>query len=121
MKDPELEILINDLENKSPLSLAEYDGIAHALSYLLPKAVSDEAIAPLHISTTDGAMHIADVAYPNWSVHIHGRANDKDGHWHCTLRESDVRDSDKVIGSGRSSALSQAILAAVMRLAMAQA
>ena len=121
MKDPELEILIEDLENKSHLSLAEYDGIAHALAYLLPKAIPDEVIAPLQISTTDGAMHVADVAYPNWTVHIHGRANDKDGHWHCTLRESDVRDSDKVIGSGRSSALSQAILAAVLRLAMAQA
>ena len=119
MKDPELEILINELESKPHLSLAEYDGIAHALAYLLPDAIPDEIIAPLHISTTDGAMHVADVSYPNWSVHIHGRANDKDGHWRCTLRETDARDSDKVIGSGRSPTLSQAILAAVLRLAMA--
>ena len=119
MEDPELDILINELESERELSIAEYDGIAHALAFLLPDAVPDEVMAPLQISTTDGALHVADVAYPNWTVHIHGRANDKDGHWRCTLRESDVRDSDKVIGSGRAPKLSQAILAAVMRLAKA--
>ncbi len=84
---------------------------------LLPGKVSESA-TPQHISTTDGAMHVADDAYPNWSVHIRGRANDRDGHWHCTLRENDSRDNDAVIGLGRSPVLAQAILAAVLRLSM---
>ena len=117
MKDPELDILIKDLETKAHLSLAEYDGIAHALAYLLPEAVPDEVMAPVQISTTDGAVHVADVAYPNWVVNIHGRANEKNGNWRCTLRESDVRDSDTFIGTGNSPVLAQAILAAVLRLA----
>lgn len=117
MKDAELDVLINELETKAPLSLAEYDGVAHALAYLLPDAVPDKAMAPVQISTTDGAMHVADLAYPNWAVHIHGRANDKDGHWRCTLRENDVRDSDAFIGSGRAPVLGQSILAAVLRVA----
>jgi hypothetical protein len=118
MKDPELDILINELESQTDLTMADYDGIAHALNYLLPDSVSDEATAPQRISTTDGAMLVADDAYPNWAVHIHGRANDRDGHWRCTLRESDIRDSDAAIGAGRSPVLSQAILAAVLRLSM---
>jgi hypothetical protein len=63
---------------------------------------------------------IADDAYPNWSIHIRGRANDRDGRWRCTLRENDNRDSDAVIGIGWSPVLGQAVLAAVIRLTMAQ-
>lgn len=117
MKDPELDILIKELETARDMSIAEFDGVLHALAFLLPKVTLPTAES---IATTDQAMLIADAAFPNWSVHIRGRANDRDGHWHCTLRENDSRDSDAVIGIGRSPVLGQAILAAVIRLAMAQ-
>lgn len=117
MKDPELDILIKELETTRDISIAEFDGVVHALGFLLP-----EITLPTNgpIGTTDQAILIADDAYPNWSIHIRGRANDRDGHWRCTLRENDSRDSDAAIGIGRSPVLGQAILAAVMRLAMAQ-
>ena len=117
MKDPELDILINELETDGDISIADFDGVLHALGFLLP----DVALPEAHrIGTTDQAILVADDAYPNWSIHIRGRANDADGHWRCTLRESDSRDSDAAIGTGRSPVLGQAILAAVIRLAMAQ-
>lgn len=116
MKDQELQILIDDLEARSDLSPAEFDGVAHALAYVLPDAVGETKTLAQRIGTTDGAILIADHAYPNWSVHIRGRANDKDGHWRCSLREGDVRDNDAVMGAGRSPVLAQAILAAVFRL-----
>ena len=115
MKEPELEILINDLETRGDMTLADYDGVVHALTFLLPKT-------PLHninaarIGSVEGALLVADEAYPNWAVNIHGQANDRDGHWRCTLRENDSRDDDAVIGAGRSPILSQAILAALLRL-----
>lgn len=117
MKDPELDILIDERESQADMSIADFDGVVHALSYLLPEKVSESATQQ-HISTTDGAMHVADDAYPNWSVNIRGRANDRDGHWQCTLRENDSRSTDAVIGLGRSPVLAQAILAAVLRLSM---
>ena len=117
MKDPELDILINELETSREMSVADFDGVVHALAFLLPEADIPGAD---RIGSTDHAILIADDAYPNWSIHIRGRANDRDGHWHCTLRENDSRDSDAVIGAGRSPVLGQAILAAVLRLAMAQ-
>ena len=84
----------------------------------MPDAVPAAEHAAQTISTTDGAMLVADKAYPNWTVHIHGQANDKDGHWRCTLRETDGRDNDMAIGVGRSPDLAQSILAAMIRLSM---
>ncbi|WP_299649259.1 hypothetical protein [uncultured Tateyamaria sp.] len=117
MRDPELDILIEALETRSDLSIADLDGVYNALTFLLPGRVPETANAQ-QISTADGAMLIADGAFPNWVVHIQGQANDRDGHWRCTLRESDARDNDAVIGRGRSPVLGQAILAAVLRLGM---
>lgn len=118
MQDPELEVLINRLENEADLSLADFDGVLHALAYLLPDAVVVEENAAQRIGTADGAMHVADDAFPDWDVHIRGRAYGKHGRWHCTLRENDTRDNDAAIGMGQSPVLGQAILAAVLRLAM---
>lgn len=118
MKDPELNLLITRLETRSDLSIAEMDAVIGGLDFLRPGALAKSMATPQKIGTADGAMLIADAAYPNWAVHIHGRANEKDGHWRCTLRENDTRDSDAAIGSGRSSVLAQAILAATLRLSM---
>ena len=116
MKDQELQLLIDDLEKRTDLSPADFDGVSHALVYLLPEAAKETKDLGQSIGTTDGAILIVDHAYPNWTVHIRGRANDKDGHWRCTLREGDLRDNDEVMGAGRSPVLAQAILAAVFRL-----
>jgi hypothetical protein len=117
MKDPELDILVKELETTRDMSIAAFDGVSRALGFLLPGMDLPNAE---HIVLTDQAILIADDAYPNWSIHIRGRANDSDGHWQCTLRETDSRDSDAAIGIGRSPVLGQAILAAVIRLAMVQ-
>ncbi|MCK0097398.1 hypothetical protein MWU60_17610 [Yoonia sp. F2084L] len=117
MQDPELDVLIKELETTRDMSIADFDGVIRALAFLLPKV---DLPAADRIGLTDQAILIADEAYPNWSIHIRGRANDRDGHWHCTLRENDSRDSDAIIGIGHAAVLGQAILAAVMRLAMVQ-
>ena len=117
MKDPELDLLIEELESRGDMPVADFSGVAHALHFLLPNKV-DSNLSAQHIASTDGALLVADAAYPNWSVHIKGRANDRDGHWRVSLRESDARDNDERIGTGRSPVLAQAVLAATLRLAM---
>ncbi len=116
MKDQELQILIDELEARSDMGPADYDGVAHALAYLLPEVAAETRNVGEAVSSADGAILIVDRAYPNWSIHIRGRANDKDGHWNCTLREGGTRDNDAVMGAGRSPVLAQALLAAVFRL-----
>lgn len=118
MQDPELDILIERLENETHLTLADFDGVLHALASLLPDAVPQDENAALRIGTVEGALQVADDAFPDWDVHIRRRAYGKHGRWHCTLREDDARDSDAAIGLGESPLLGQAILAAVLRLAM---
>jgi hypothetical protein len=117
MSDAELDVLIDRLETRNDLTAGDMAAVALALGHLRPDVVTDPSATARVIDDTDGAMHVADLAYPNWSVAVHGRANDRDGHWRCTLREGDVRDSDRVIGSGHSPVLSQAVLAALLRLA----
>lgn len=119
MKDPELDVLIKELETRADMPVEDFAGVVHALNFLLPGKVAETATAE-RIATTDGAMHVADDAYPNWAVSIHGRTNDRNGHWRCSLRESDIRDNDSMVGAGRSPVLAQAILAAVLRLSMVQ-
>ena len=118
LNDEELDLLLTLLETRNDLSVAELDGVGHALAFLLKDRFDTKRGAPEHLGNTQEAIHIADEAYPNWVINLHGRANDKDGHWRCTLRETDAFDKDAVIGAGRSPVLSQAILAAVIRLAM---
>ncbi len=118
MDREELDLLIEQLETRNDLSIAEHDAVVGALAFLLGDRMPTELASPTRISTTDGAMLVADAVYPDWAVHIRGRANDRDGHWRCILREDDTRDSDKAIGSGRSPVLGQSILAAVLRLSM---
>jgi hypothetical protein len=117
MKDPEIEVLIKELESSAGLTDAGLEGVIHALMFVLSEKVT-EGVTSHQIGTTDGAMHVADKAYPNWAVHVHGRANEKDGHWRCSLRENDSFDNDAAIGAGRSAILAQAILAAILRLSM---
>ena len=117
MKDPEIEVLIKELEGSAGLTDAALEGVVHALTFVLSEKAT-EGVTSHQIGTTDGALHVADKAYPNWAVHIHGRANDQDGHWRCSLRENDGFDNDAAIGAGRSAILAQAILAAVLRLSM---
>lgn len=120
MDKAQLNTVINMLETRHDLTVEDFEEVVQAMHHALPDDVAVGAGLALRLNNTDDAMLIADHAFPNWSVHLRGRANDKDGHWHCTLRENDSRDSDAYIGSAKSPVLSQAILAAVMRLAIAK-
>ena len=119
MENTELKVIIDQLETQRDLSVADFEGVVQAMHYLLPDDVAVGANLAQRLNATDDAMLIADHVFPNWVVHIRGRTNDHDGHWKCTLRENDSRDNDAYIGSGKSPILSQAILAAIIRLAMA--
>lgn len=115
----QLNTVIDMLETQHDLTVANFDEVVQAMHHILPDDVDIGLDLAARLNHTDDAILIADHAFPNWTVHIRGRTNQKDGHWRCTMRENDSRDSDAYIGTGKSPVLSQAILAAIMRLAMA--
>jgi hypothetical protein len=118
MMDHGLGSLVDELETRTELWTPGLVDVSEALTRLRPDVFGgDGAPDPEALTHADGAILVVDRAYPNWTVHIHGRANDRDGHWRCVLREGETRDNDRIIGSGRAPVLSQAILAAVLRLA----
>lgn len=66
--------------------------------------------------SSDLMVALVMAALPGWYFSIHGRARPH-GPWTCTLRRSDVDDDDEILGTGEAQNLSQAILAAVLRIA----
>jgi hypothetical protein len=66
--------------------------------------------------TTDQILYLIDELLPDWSIKLKGRTNNVSGHWVCILRKSEGRDNDEVIGIGRSAALPNALLAAMLKL-----
>ena len=108
IKDPELEILIEELETRGDMPVADFEGVVNALKYLLPDEVAG-GLTPQGISTTDGALLLADDAFPHWYLAIHGRTDKRDGHWRCSLRRSENRDNDAALGHGRSPVLRRSL------------
>lgn len=66
--------------------------------------------------STDEVIHLIDGALPEWSIKLGGRASNVNEHWVCTLRKSELRDNDEVIGFGQSAILSNALLAALLKV-----
>jgi hypothetical protein len=66
--------------------------------------------------STDLLVALMVAELPGWHLSIHGRARPL-GRWTCTLRRSDVLDDDEIIGTSEAHSLSQAVLAAVLRVA----
>ncbi len=115
-EDKTRSLKFEQLENRSDLSPADYDGIANALHYLVPDRFAGTQKLDAQIETLDGALRCVCLAYPNWMVDLHGSAGVKGGHWRCTLRENDTADNDAAIGLGHAAVPSHAVLAALFRL-----
>ena len=110
------------------LTLAGQVETASALDGALARSVQDclRAVFPAQAQAgqiPDGIAGSSDLiealvtaALPGWHFSIHGRAR-AHGPWTCTLRRSGADDADEVLGSGEAPHLSQALLAALLRVA----
>lgn len=104
-----LAALAHDIESALDLSeeLKERarDALAGRLS--LPPEAED-------FQSTDSVLRLVKECLPGWSIRIRGTATSPNGHWHCSLRRSDVRDNDQYAGIGQGPTLQHALLAAVL-------
>lgn len=82
---------------------------------LLPKGHT--LPAPDTLTSSDAVLDLIDDVLPGWSIHLTGKATERDGHWKCTLRSSASRDNDEFVGRGKGKVLSHALLAAMIRTA----
>ncbi len=80
-------------------------------------AVAGKVSAPpeaADFESTDKILRLVKECLPGWSIHIRGTATTPNGHWHCSLRRSAVRDNDAFVGIGRGPSLPHALLAALL-------
>ena len=83
-----------------------------ARSALEGKVSTPPAAADFH--STDKVLSLVQECLPGWAIHIKGTATRPNGHWHCSLRKSDIRDNDPYVGIGHGPTLPHALLAAVL-------
>ncbi len=58
---------------------------------------------------------------PAWSIRLTGEATGPDVHWHCSLHENRDSDEDELIGLGSGATVGLALVAALLRVALARA
>ena len=108
-----LESLLDRATSAQDLDVTLLHEAAVALKDVYPDAPAHpEALD----DATEGVLRLVDRCLPGWSIHLAGQATKPDGHWRAFLRESDSRDSDEDIGSGRAPTVSLALLIALLKL-----
>mgnify|MGYP001822861950 FL=1 len=105
----ELSNLAREIEAAFELSENLTERARNALKETLrtPPTVSD-------FHSTDRVLKMVQECLPGWAIHIKGTATSPNGHWHCSLRKSEIRDNDSYVGIGQGPTLPHAVLAAVI-------
>ncbi|MFN3281573.1 MAG: hypothetical protein ACK40I_07885 [Tabrizicola sp.] len=62
-------------------------------------------------------LHMIDVSLPGWTIQLTGKAQEPDGHWRCSLRETRGSDEVEVIGLGAGRVVELALLEALLHVA----
>lgn len=77
--------------------------------------VAGRALSGVNLESTDEVLGLVYEIRPGWSVGMKGTARLPNGHWRCTLRQSDMRDNDASLGVGGGPNLPHALLAALLK------
>lgn len=120
MTQSEREELAKKVEAASNAVLDLTATVAKALRASFPDAAAAGQIPDNIATSTDAVVALVNAALPGWYLSIHGRARTAAGAWRCSLRRSDVRDDDEMLGVGEAHTLTLAMLAAVLRVAARQ-
>jgi hypothetical protein len=118
MSKSELQGLQERLNNADRLDRGLLNEATDALRGIFPR-VPPHADAPAELA--EGVLHLVDICLPGWTISLTGKAVEPDGHWRCYLREASARDNDEVIGIGTAPTVTQAILGALLRIAIYRA
>ena len=112
MATPDIDTLIAQL-NEGPLEDSLFADVVARVAEGFPNVAE---VALDGGSASDAALHLVDLSCPGWTIQLHGKALEPDGHWRCTLRETSSRDNDAFIGVGTGPTVGHAVLIALLRL-----
>ena len=114
------EILARVMQARD-LDAALFADAVRALKAALPDDKFDDAGGLAARDPTAAVLHLVNTQLPEWSITLHGKAQEADGEWTCTLRKSDVHDDDLYVGAGTGPKLPLAMMAAFLKLSLARA
>lgn len=113
MTEDQINTLLAQVEATDGLDVAVLGAVSAKIADRFP---STAALDFDGLSVTDGALHLVDTCLPGWTISLHGKALEPDGHWRCSLRESSSRDNDAFVGVGQGATVGQAMLVALLKL-----
>ncbi|WP_417424474.1 hypothetical protein [Hoeflea sp.] len=108
--------MLNRVSQARDLDAELYADVISALQNAFPDENFGESGALAARHPTDAALHMVNTHLPGWSITLKGKAHEADGDWSCTLRQSDSRDNDAMIGVGNGPTLALALLVAFLKL-----
>jgi hypothetical protein len=118
MTKPGIERLIGQIEAASSLDAKTLAQGCDLLRQVFPQAPASLETTP---ASAEAILHLVDVILPNWTIQLTGKAMEPDGHWRASLRESRGSDEDEMVGLGAAATVAQALIAALLRVALQKA
>jgi hypothetical protein len=103
------------------LDAALYSDVIGALRGAFPDENFGDSGPLADRDPTEAVLHMINTHLPEWSITLKGKAHAADGDWNCTLRQSDLRDNDAMIGNGGGPTLALAMLVAFLKLSIVRA
>lgn len=116
MEHDQLKELLKKIETAERIDPQLESAVLDVLNNAFPEKAIWKAHQAKILEATDEVLRLVAIVLPNWSISLKGFADEVDGHWTCTLRESGVLDDDETIGIGRAPNLSLAIIAALLEV-----
>jgi|GEM_PF-1928073 len=111
---------LNDLAARAEATAGSDEALFAAVAAVFGPALAASgdrrAVTARDLNSTDVVLHVIAHVLPGWSIRLHGRAFDPDGHWRCSLLPSEARDEAEVIGIAHGPDLSNVLMAALLRV-----
>ena len=117
MSKSEIRSLKDRIRGGSALNAAEFEQAAALVRRVFAKMPQPTGGA----DQVGQILHAIDLCLPGWTIQLTGKAQEPDGHWRCSLRETRGSDEVEVIGIGTGRVVDLALLEALLHVAAQKA
>ncbi|WP_137111234.1 hypothetical protein [Rhodobacter sp. SY28-1] len=112
MSKSEIISLIGRIKSEPTVTAALLDEAAVLVRRVFPKTPEVAGKADI----VGQLLHMIDICLPGWTIQLTGKAQEPDGHWRCSLRETRGSDEVDVIGMGTGRSVDLALLEALLHV-----
>ncbi|MCV2869884.1 hypothetical protein OEW28_14720 [Defluviimonas sp. WL0002] len=111
-----MDELLSDLAHSIEASLAIDAALADRTIAQLHRSTGAPQLERSHLESSERLLALIYELRPGWTVSVKGVARFPNGHWRCTLRQSELRDNDEFVGVGSGPTMAHAMLVAMLKV-----